>query len=71
MGATLEDKATQTPPAEPRRPAEDEVPALAPEQPRRSRAETARLAAEAVRRVQGQRGWRARVRAWAAWLLGR
>lgn len=71
MSATLQEETRRDEQAGPQRPAGDEVPALAPERPRRSREETARIAAEAVRRVQGQRGWRARVRAWAAWLLRR
>ncbi len=71
MSATLQEEQRQGTESAPFRPPGDEVSPLAPERPRRSRQETARLAAEAVRRVQRQRGWLGRVRAWLARLLGR
>ena len=52
--------------------AESEVPALAPERPQRNREATARLAAEAVQRVQGaRRGWAGALRTCVTSLLRR
>ena len=49
-----------------------EVPALAPEPPRRTREETARLATEAVRATQRARhGWTWALRSWVSSVLRR